>query len=136
MNGFRHGFDLGYAGPMDRQHCSDNIPLTVGMKVDFWNKVMKEVKLRRFAGPFERIPFEHYVQSPIGLVPKAENQVRLIFHLSFNFGPAKRDKSTNYHTPHEMCTVSYRDLDDAIANSLHLLEETRTEIIFYAKTDV
>ena len=42
----------------------------VGNKVILWNKIMKEVKLKRFTGPFERIPFENYIQSPIGLVPK------------------------------------------------------------------
>ena len=35
-----------------------------------WNKVMKEVEAKRFAGPFEKIPFDNFIQSPIGLVPK------------------------------------------------------------------
>ena len=136
INGFRQGFDLGYQGPINRQDSADNIPLTVGTKTDLWYKVMKEVKLKRFVGPFNDIPYTNYVQSPIGLVPKADNQVRLIFHLSYDFGSEEHQKSINYHTPHECCTVSYQDLDHAIRNSLRLIEETGTDIIYYAKMDI
>ena len=45
---------------------------------------MKEVKLKRFAGPFESSPFEDFIQSPVGLVPKDNGKdTRLIFHLSY-----------------------------------------------------
>ena len=138
MDGFTNGFDLEYAGPMNRQDRSKNIPLDpeVGNEVDLWNKVIKEVKLGQFAGPFKDIPFEHYVQSPIGLVPKAGGQQRLIFHLSFDFGPEDRQKSINHHTPEPLCSVKYNDLDDAILNSLHLLAECDSSVVYYAKTDV
>ena len=34
------------------------------------------------AGPFKKVPFEHFIQSMIGLVPKDNRRaVRLIFHL-------------------------------------------------------
>ena len=85
VNGFRHGFDIGYNGPTIRQSESRNIPFTVGNEIEMWNKIMKEVKMKRVAGPFEKIPFDNYIQSPIGLVPKARNKTRLIFHLSYNF---------------------------------------------------
>ena len=52
VNGFTHGFDIHYTGPEDRQDLADNIPITVGSKTEMWNKVMKEVKLGLFAGPF------------------------------------------------------------------------------------
>ena len=53
-------------------------------EIILWNKVMKEVKEKRFAGPFKEIPFEHFIQSPIGLVPKDGGKYyRLIFHLSY-----------------------------------------------------
>ena len=65
--GFRDGFDIGYKGPTCRQSQSDNIPFTVGNKTVLWNKLMKEVKLNRVAGTFETIPFDNYIQSPIGL---------------------------------------------------------------------
>ena len=50
------------------KHQSKNLKFRgIGDKVTLWNKVMKEVKLKRYAGPFEEIPFEYYVQSPVGL---------------------------------------------------------------------
>ena len=62
---------------------------------------MKEVHLKRFAGPFNKaqLPFKKYIQSPVGLVPKGENETRLIFHLSYNFKGEK--KSINANTPRE-----------------------------------
>ena len=64
---------------------SPNLKLEgVGDELTLWNKVMKEVKLKRYAGPFEQIPFKHFIQSPIGLVPKdGGKDTRLIFHLSY-----------------------------------------------------
>ena len=86
VDGFKNGFDLGYEGLTVRQSVSRNIPFTVGDKTELWNKLMKEVKLGRVAGPFDKPPFENFIQSPIGLVPKAgSDQTRLIFHLSYDF---------------------------------------------------
>ena len=112
-NGLTNGFSLEYEGPTNRQSMSRNIPLTVGNKTELWNKLMKEVKAKRVAGPFNKVPFEHFAQSPIGLVPKANDQTRLIFHLSYNF---KSDglKSINHFIPKEKCMVKYRDLDYAV----------------------
>ena len=73
IKGFTKGFSLGYKGPKERKDTASNIPFTpgIGDKVHMWNKIIKEVQLGCFAGPYEKIPFENYVQSPIGLVPKA-----------------------------------------------------------------
>ena len=81
IDGFTNGFDLGYRGPTNRRDLSDNIPIKehIGSKLDMWNKIMKEVELGRYAGPFKKPPFDNYIQSPIGLVPKAGNKTRLIF---------------------------------------------------------
>ena len=69
-DGFRFGFDIGYQGPQCRQSTASNLPLRVGSKIPLWNKLMKEVSLGRVAGPFRSPPFENYIQSPLGLVPK------------------------------------------------------------------
>ena len=143
VNGFTCGFDLGYRGPENRCDEADNIPFKpgVGSETEMWNKIMKEVKEHRYAGPFKRVPFKNYVQSPIGLVPKAGNKTRLIFHLSFDFktGKVQEDhrRSINYHTPKELCSVKYRDLDHAILNSLQILKQAKdgNAQIFYAKSD-
>ena len=84
-DGFTNGFDIGYQGPIHCQSQAANIPLTIGSKTELWNKLMKEVHLNRVAGPFDSIPFENYIQSPIGLVPKAGGKMILIFHLSYDF---------------------------------------------------
>ena len=140
IDGFKCGFDLGYRGPEKRRDTSSNIPIRegVGSLTELWNKVMKEVKEHRYAGPFEELPFDYYVQSPIGLVPKDENKTRLIFHLSYDFdGDNEARKSINYHTPSELCTVKYKDLDHAVLNSLRILKQTEgnNSKLFYSKSD-
>ena len=88
IEGFKNGFNIGYRGPLNGADVSDNITLKagVGSKTEVWNKVMKEVGLKRYAGPYENIPFQNYMQSPIRLVLKdGGKQTRLIFHLSYNF---------------------------------------------------
>ena len=138
VQGFKHGFDLGYRGPLIRQHTSNNLPLTVGTKTDLWEKVMKEVKLGRAVGPFSHIPFHYYVQSPIGLVPKAGGQTRMIFHLSYDFGKQNCNKSVNFHTPDYFCSVHYHDLDYAVRTCLKLIQwrlpaATKT---FFSRSDL
>ena len=142
VNGFKCGFNLGYQGAENHQDLSANIPIKPGVRslTEMWNKVMKEVQAERYAGPFEfqELPFTNFVQSPIGLVPKAGNKTCLIFHQSNDFdGDNDRRKSINFHTPQELCSVKYNDLDHAILNSLHILKETKgkyTQVV-YAKSD-
>ena len=111
VQGFRNGFSLEYKGPKKVCRTARNLPLRVGNKFELWNKVMKEVKAERYAGPFEEIPFKNYIQSPIGLVPKDKGtKTRLIFHLSH---PKKGD-SVNSGIPEEMCSVEYPDFMDAL----------------------
>ena len=101
---------------------------------------MKEVKAKRFAGPYEAIPYENFIQSPIGLVPKAGNKTRLIFQLSYRFGDREEDMSLNKGTPRELCTVKYNDLDSAVQTCLEVSEEAArvlgTKIVFLGKTDL
>ena len=138
-DGFSSGFDIGYRGPANRSNTSHNIPFTIGDKFELWNKIMKEVKEGRYAGPYliEDLPFMYYVQSPVGLVPKAGNKTRLIFHLSFNFGEDEEHKSVNHHMPAELCSVRYQDLDCAILNTLRILKESPhgVDLVVFAKSD-
>ena len=111
VNGFRHGFCIGYEGNRKIQCKSHNLRLRVGSEAILSNKIMKEVKLKRFAGPFENIPYEFFMQSPVGLVPKDNGKdTRLIFHLSF---PRDGD-SPNSCTPKHLCSVKYKDFSEAI----------------------
>ena len=104
VEGFKHGFSIGYAGPEKVQIKSPNLKFReVGNPTMLWNKVMKEVKEERYAGPFDKIPFDSYIQSPIGQVPKdGGKNTRLIFHLSY---PRGKGTSVNANTPAEMCSV-------------------------------
>ena len=118
VDGFKNGFDLGYRGEDKPKIESKNLKFTIGNEVELWNKVMKEVQLKRYAGPFENIPFEHYIQSPIGLVPKdGGKKTRLIFHLSYprrQKDDPKPSTSINANTPDDMKSVKYKDIDKAI----------------------
>ena len=112
VDGFKCGFNLMYQGKL--QNCkrtAPNLKLRIGNKVELWNKVMNEVALGRYAGPFAEPPFEFFVQSPIGLVPKDKGtKTRLIFHLSY----PKTGESVNSGIPHDKCTVKYPDFDEAV----------------------
>ena len=141
VDGFSHGFDIEYGGPTNRQETAENLPLTLGSKTELWNKVMKEVKARRYAGPYQDPPYDNYIQSPIGLVPKAGNKTRLIFHLSFKLKSGMG--SVNGNTPTDLCKVKYNDLDHAINNCVRLLNDdellndgNQQTVIYYSKSDL
>ena len=114
IDGFKNGFSIGCEGPQNVKITSPNLKFReVGNSTMLWNKVMKEVKEQRHAGPFEEIPFEYYIQSLIGLVPKDGGQnTRLIFHLSYPRGLKKI--SMNANTPEDICKVNYPDFNEAI----------------------
>ena len=129
IDSFRNGFSIGYTGDTNVKCTAPNLTLHIGSKLELWNKVMKEVKLKRYAGPFEKIPFENYIQSPIGLLPKDNGtKTRLIFHLSY---PQKGSSSVNVNTPTEMCKVKYCDFDQAIK---HCIQEGQG--CFIGKSDM
>ena len=133
VDGFARGFDTGYRGQTKRQDLSTNIPLRVGTKTDLWNKIMQEVKENRIAGPFDKIPFKYYVQSPVGLVPKNNGKHRLIFHLSYAF---KEFKSINEYIPHKWCSVKYNDLDAAVQQSLRISKRYENGPLSYGSMDL
>ena len=113
VNGFRNGFSIGYQGSEDVKRYSPNLKIRIGDEIDLWNKVMKEVKLNRYAGPFEEIPFDNFIQSPIGLVPKDDgHDTHLIFHLSYPRNG--KCESLNANTPEYLCKVKYPDFNVAI----------------------
>ena len=115
VDGFRDGFDLGYRGSFTIKRESPNLKLTVGSLTDLWNKVMKEVQLGRYAGPYATIPYKYYIQSPIGLVPKDNGtKTRLIFHLSYPRGEPDPKLSVNANTPDDLSKVEYKDFKQAV----------------------
>ena len=124
IDGFRNGFSLQFEGDRKKRLISPNLPFTVGNKEEMWEKIMQEVKLKRYAGPFTRPPFEFYRQSPIGLVPKDGGlRTRLIFHLSYPRNDSKM--SVNSGTPRKYCVVRYKDFNDAVQLCLEKLKSGR-----------
>ena len=120
VQGFKEGFSLGYEGNEKVKLRSPNLILRVGSEIELWNKMMKEIKEKRFAGPYQEIPFEYYTQSPVGLVPKDNRKnTRLIFHLSY---PRRGTTSVNANTPKHLCFVKYPDFSLAVQ---HCLQEGR-----------
>ena len=138
--GFTEGFSIGYEGPTKRRDTAKNIPFTVGSKYDMWEKIMKELKEGRLAGPYTRIPFDNFIQSPIGLVPKSGGKTRLIFHLFYDFSDKEQDGSLNKFTPNQLCTVKYNDLDHAVRLCLKVSKvgeaATGTPSVFLSKSDL
>ena len=62
VNGFKEGFSIGYQGPEQVKIKSPNLKFQgVGNHIVLWNKVMKEVKEGRYAGPYTEIPFEYFI---------------------------------------------------------------------------
>ena len=120
VRGFKDGFDLGYRGDFNVTKTSPNLKLRVGNETILWNKVMKEVKEGRYAGPFDNIPFDSYIQSPIGLVQKDNGaSTRLIFHLSY----PRDGVSVNSETPQHLCKVQYPSFDQAIRTIMNEIAE-------------
>ena len=120
-DGFRNGFSLGYQGDERVKLRARDPKLRVGDNIDLWNKVMKEVKLKCFAGPFDELLFEFYIQSPLGLVPKDGNKdMRLIFHLSHprnakgKMQNGKLVKLVNACIPEHLKKTQYPDFFDVI----------------------
>ena len=105
-------------------------------KIELWNKLTKEAKEEWYVGPYQEIPFEYYVQSPIGLVPKAGGDTRQIFHLSYDFGTEERQKSVNYHTPVHLCSVKYNDLDTAVRECLKLIKQENNCKLWFGLSDL
>ena len=92
---------------------------------------MIEVEEKCYAGPFEEITFENFIQSQIGLVSKAGNKMRQIFYLSYNF--ANGNKSLNVHTPKEKCTIHYRDVDAVVKMSLKLRKKLSVDRLRFTR---
>ena len=77
----------------------------------------------------------------MGLVPKAGNKTRLIFHLYYDFGPQDHQKSFNHFTPTELCSVKYNYLKFAITRCFNMIEMLKRkgkpfQQIFFGKSDL
>ena len=115
VDGFSKGFSLRFAGNRKVIRTAPNLKIRIGSKTELWNKVMKEVEAKRYAGPYTEVPYQYFIQSPIGLVPKDKGtKTRLIFHLSYPRVSKDGECSVNAGIPKEYCTVKYPDFAEAV----------------------
>ena len=133
VKGFKTGFNLKYKGYANVRMMAPNLKLRVGSKFDVWSKIMKEVKAGRYAGPYLKIPFDNFIQSPIGLVPKNKNKTRLILYLSY---PKDKGTSVNAGIPKDECTMKYPDFAEAIKMCLDEENLFKKGHIFVSKSDM
>ncbi|KAJ8307566.1 hypothetical protein KUTeg_015650 [Tegillarca granosa] len=106
--GFLNGFKLNYDGPRVSTDCQ-NLKSVRCLENEALQIIMKEVELKRIAGPFFWRPLEKLRISPIGLAPKKDGSLRLIHHLSYPHG-----SSVNYFIDKKYCSVNYTPFDSAL----------------------
>ena len=107
ISGFKYGFSLKYFGSREPRESS-NLKSALQLPKIFKEKLMKEVKLGRIAGPFRYPPFPTLQVSPMGLVPKKDGDFRLIQHLSY-----PENNSINDFIDKDHCSVQYSSVDEA-----------------------
>ena len=109
LDGFRYGFRIPYHGSRE-QRLSKNHGTALKQPDIVWKKLSEEIKLGRVAGPFQDIPIDNLIVSPIGLVPKSSpGEYRLIFDLSYPQGA-----SINAGILREDSSVSYTKFDEVV----------------------
>ncbi len=121
LQGFKHGFDIGFRGNRERIIIQNNLPSANTYPEILWEKIRAEVATGCVAGPFITPPFRTFVQSPVGLVPKSgqPGKFRMIFHLS----APNPELSVNGQTPRNLCTIKYHNFDEAV----QLVQDVGTE---------
>ena len=107
--GFKKGFRL---NSFSWTHSDNNKVLTSATQhpdiVD--SKLLKEAKAGRILGPLNCSPFDKFIMSPLGLVPKkVEGQYRVIHHLSYPSGSSVNDGISK-----EFSSVKYANISQAI----------------------
>ena len=104
------GARIGYSG-LRSPRVRKNWPSAIAHQQAVTSVILDDVRRGRKLGPFTRPPFDTYVGSPMGAIPKKlSDQVRIVHDLSFPPG-----NSINSHIPDSLCTVRYMSLDDALA---------------------
>jgi hypothetical protein len=124
--GFSEGFRLNFEGKVASYTCR-NLASVNSNKAVVRDKIEKEIRTGRVAGPFDSPPFPNFRSSPIGVVPKkTPGEFRMIQDLSSPHG-----NSVNDGIPAEAKTVHYASIQDAITKIKALKNP-----VFLAKTDI
>ena len=109
LKGFKYGFRIPYHGPREKR-LAKNHGTALQQPEVVWKKLQDEIGLGRVAGPFNEVPFDNLIVSPIGLVPKSvPGEFRLIFDLSYPHGA-----SINSGILSEDSSVAYTKFDEVV----------------------
>ena len=110
INGFKTGFSINFQG--EESPLSSNNSASVSSNTEVVHqKVQSELKLGRFAGPFNKPPYENFKCSPLALREKKESgKYRILHNLSFPYD----ERSVNTNIPRDEATVQYASLKDSI----------------------
>lgn len=109
IQGFSYGFHIHYSN-LRSSFESPNLISANDQPNIITDKLHKEIEAGRVAGPFSAPPFDNFVVSPLGIVPKkAPNEFRLIQHLSY-----PHENSVNSGIPVDFSSVRYASIQDAI----------------------
>ena len=100
-----YGALLGYTGP-DVLILSDNLSSAYDAPEVLDNQLDKDLCLGRVCTV---LPIQPFISSPLGLVPKSDNTLRRIHHLSFPSG-----RSVNDHIPVGDATLRYTAVTDIL----------------------
>ena len=126
LKGFQYGFSIGCdttpSVPLSKNHSS-----ALNHSEVINSHIQKSLELNRIAGPFPHPPFDPFISSPLGVVPKSEpGQFRIIHDLSY-----PKDNSVNFYIPKENSAVRYDSVDWII----HLVQQNGIHCLM-AKTDI
>ena len=112
FDGFTNGFRLHFTGLRTSQD-SHNLKSAIDNPIVVKAKLASELQAGRIAGPFQTLPHPDLKISPLGVVPKRqEDQFRLIHHLSH---PRASGLSVNDGFPKEYTAVSFAGIENAVA---------------------
>ena len=110
IDGFSFGFRIVFVGK-SRLRLASNLRSAKEHPNILAAKLEKELCAGRIVGPFSRPPFDNFISSPLGVVPKkTPGEFRLIHHLSYPNG-----SSVNDFIPDHFSSVQYASIGDAIA---------------------
>ena len=126
VDGFKFGFRL---NNYSFNHSDNDKTLKSALNlpdiVD--TKLKKESSAGRILGPLSKPPFERFVMSPLGLVPKKlPGEFRVIHHLSYPQGSSVNDGIDKEHS-----SVHYANISQAIK---HILSTGRN--CYLSKSDI
>lgn len=103
VGGFQSGFSLGM---VEQPNLSLTFPKKQPVKESLREKVLTELELGRFIGPFLCEPLVPLKVSPLTVIPKPGNKVRMIFNLSFPKGSSVNDNIAEEAKTVQYCSVA------------------------------